>query len=187
MDSRFALLGISRLRGHHRKATSNKGPAKPEIHLYRRAGRSGAKAVATAIAALMLMGCPTMSGPDNSAGSTIGAVGSARSAQNIAIQQDAQAAMNAQILADRRSLRMEEQAEARRNVQQANHRLEAERRNADMTRDARRQIEIQRQQIDRQRQMSDTGGGGGPNNGRGNQGQGNGQGNQGQGGGQGRQ
>jgi hypothetical protein len=165
---------------------SRSGTAKPSIHIRKGVGLSSSKTLAAAATALVFSGCPPTEGVGWNGPSSAAAVQSARTSQNIVAQENARAAMNAQIIQDRRSLRMEEAAEARRNVQQANQQVEAQRRMADATRDAKRQAEIQQQQ--RIAQQRDTGGGGSPNNGRGNQGQGNnGQGNQGQGQGQGRQ
>jgi hypothetical protein len=180
MVAMLSLGRLGRLLNSGREAT-----AKPCVPVHKGAGLSCAKAVATFAALMIFAGCPTTGGDSSGGPSSLAAVQGARTSQNIIAHENAQAAMNAQIIQDRRSLRMEEQAEARRNVQQAAQQLEAQRRTADAATAMRRQAEIQRQQqqqIERQRQMADTGGGGNPNNGRGNQGQGNqGQGNQGQG------
>jgi hypothetical protein len=127
---------------NHRTAAETKAG----LSVYRRAGRSGAAALAGSFAAMMLAGCPIGS---EGGGAPVGTVGAAMSAKNIEARNEmlAQRRQEQIALADARQLqRQQQKLEAQRAVQAASDRLALQQ--------AEQQAKIQQEQQQKQQQAN---------------------------------
>jgi hypothetical protein len=173
----FCSAGAAGFIGRLCSCSATQDATKADIPVYRGAGRSGATALASSLAALMLSGCPTTGGGEGGGPSSLAAVQGARSAQNVVAHEQAIAQQQAQQQAQRQAAleaRREARIEAARSVQAASDRLALKQEQEKVQ----RQAQEQRQRQQAQQQVNQ---GRGP---QGNQGQGP-QGNQGRGVGQG--
>jgi hypothetical protein len=120
---------IGRLRNNNREAT-----AKPSIPPDRRTGLSGTASLAGTIATLIFAGCPTTGGDSSGGPSSLAAVQSARTSQNIVAHNEAIAQQQAQHQAAVLEARREAAAIASRNAAADRLALQQEQAKADQQR-----------------------------------------------------
>jgi hypothetical protein len=132
--------------GMHDDGSIRAAQAQTDFHFWRRAGRSGAAAMAGSLAAMMLTGCPI---GGEGGGAPVGTIGAAMSAKNIEARNEmlAQRRQEQIAVADARQLqRQQQRLEASRAVQAASDRLALQQ--------AEQQAKIQQEQQQKQQQAN---------------------------------